>query len=89
MCSRAEIRWYLRIAEAGLQRCAAVRKYVGISTWITEVYTRAGVRRYLRIAEAGLQRCAAVRKYVGISESLKLDYRDVQPCGDTLVSQNR
>jgi hypothetical protein len=41
------------------------------------------------MAEAGLQRRAAVREYVGISESLKLDYRGVEPCGSTLVTEAR
>jgi hypothetical protein len=40
------------------------------------------------MAEAGLQRRAAVREYVGISVLLELDYRDVQPCGSTLVSKD-
>jgi hypothetical protein len=48
--SRAGVRWYLRMAEAG----------------IIETDSRAGVRWYLRIAEAELQRRAAVREYVGI-----------------------
>jgi hypothetical protein len=48
---------------------------------------RTEVRWYLRIAEAGLERRTAVREYVGISESLKLDYRGVQPCGSTLAAE--
>jgi hypothetical protein len=47
-CSRAGVRWYLKMAEAGIQRPAAVQEYVAIWRWL-KLQRRTAVREYVGI----------------------------------------